>query len=131
MLTIKPRLCTRLPCVLLVVVLLVVFILVFVSEPTEIDHYLPTHAFANIKMHHAESFEVLRRKLHRAHPQRVFRQPVKHVLYKIAQASLKCYLKSTNYSYFYVDVDKDERTRGLCNQSNVPSLATSFYSLRV
>ncbi|KAI6225372.1 hypothetical protein M3Y99_01346000 [Aphelenchoides fujianensis] len=149
MLTIKPRLCTRLPCVLLAVVLLVVFILVFVSGPTEIDHYLPTHALANIKMHRAETFDVLRRKLHRAHPQRVFRQPVKHVyprrknmeecrplfgrvgvfvavnsdhdkrLYKIAQASLKCYLKSTNYSYFYVDVDKDERTRGLCNQSNI------------
>ncbi|KAI6230314.1 hypothetical protein M3Y99_01078000 [Aphelenchoides fujianensis] len=149
MLTIKPRLCTRLPCVLLAVALLVIFVLVFVSEPNEIDHYLPTHALANIKMHKAETFNVLRRKLQRAHPQRVFRQPVKHVyprrknmeecrplfgrvgifvavnsdhdkrLYKIAQASLKCYLKSTNYSYFYVDVDKDERTRGLCNQSNI------------
>ncbi|KAI6228832.1 hypothetical protein M3Y99_01183100 [Aphelenchoides fujianensis] len=156
MLTIKPRMCTRLPCVLLAVVLLVVFVLVFVSEPTEIDHYLPTHALSNIKMHRAETFDVLRRKLQRAHPQRVFRQPVKHVyprrknmeecrplfgrvgvfvavnsdhdkrLYKIAQASLKCYLKSTNYSYFYVDVDKDERTRGLCNQSNIQILKAAL-----
>ncbi|KAI6233349.1 hypothetical protein M3Y99_00928800 [Aphelenchoides fujianensis] len=42
----------------------------------------------------------------------------KDKMYRVAQLSLQCYLKSTQYSYFYVDVDEDERTRGRCNQTN-------------
>ncbi|KAI6174104.1 hypothetical protein M3Y98_01153700 [Aphelenchoides besseyi] len=39
--------------------------------------------------------------------------------YTVAQKSLRCYLKSTNYSFFYINVDTDPRTLAECKQKEV------------
>ncbi|KAI6195089.1 hypothetical protein M3Y96_01194000 [Aphelenchoides besseyi] len=145
----KPRLLPKLPCILISIIVIFVFVLILFSEPQDVNHYLPTHMLSPIKTYDSKSFNIIRHRLQRIHPQRILKQPIKHVyprrqnmetcrplfgqigifvainsdhekrLYKIAQASLRCYLKSTNYSYFYINVDNDERTQGLCNQSNI------------
>ncbi|KAI6223407.1 hypothetical protein M3Y95_00886900 [Aphelenchoides besseyi] len=145
----KPRLLPKLLWILIAIIVIFVFFLVLFSEPQDINHYLPTHQLSSIRTYDSKALNIIRHRLQRIRPQRVLKQPIKHVyprrqnmetcrplfgqigvfvavnsdheqrLYKIAQASLKCYLKSTNYSYFYVNVDNDERTRGLCNQSNI------------
>ncbi|KAI6210802.1 hypothetical protein M3Y96_00366800 [Aphelenchoides besseyi] len=44
--------------------------------------------------------------------------------YTVAQKSLRCYLKSTNYSFFYINVDTDPRTLAECKQKELHILRT-------
>jgi hypothetical protein len=45
--------------------------------------------------------------------------------YKVAQDSLKCYLKSTNYTFLLIDMDTDERVNRECGHSQV-SIVVEF-----
>ncbi|KAI6241755.1 hypothetical protein M3Y99_00297200 [Aphelenchoides fujianensis] len=133
MLAIKRRLPTRLLFVVLTVAVFLLLVLVFRFKPTAFNYELPAHS-ANAESA-AEEKTAWNPPPRREYPRRANMSACPPLfgrvgvfvavssdhnarLYKIAQASLQCYLKSTNYAYFYVDLDKDERTLGLCNQTN-------------
>ncbi|KAI6239467.1 hypothetical protein M3Y99_00564300 [Aphelenchoides fujianensis] len=134
MLAIKRRLPTRLLFVVLAVAVFLMLVLVFRFKPTAFNYELPPVESGQKPHFMPPRREYPRRTNMSACPPLFGRVGVFVAvssdhdarLYKIAQASLQCYLKSTNYSYFYVDLDKDERTLGLCNQTNVLLTAQTF-----
>ncbi|KAI6190816.1 hypothetical protein M3Y97_00159500 [Aphelenchoides bicaudatus] len=138
----------RSACVLFSVIAFFVLTFFVFFQPYHVNYYLPKNS-ANVKSEDSNPYETFQKSLRHRVPQRAVHQLVKHVypprrnmeeckplfgrigifvavntdhgdkLYKIAQASLQCYLKSTPYKYFYIDIDKDVRTLGRCNQTNV------------